>query len=388
MSIELRGRISAVPDRIYGDTEISRRASFYASIAGPREIDVDHLRRSGRELEEQGYDSTLYPVNSRSADVWSIAAEALAATRTLTIVSAHRLGFQQPTQAARSFATLDRISGGRAKVHLILGSSSADAQRDGDQLEKSARYRRGLEYAEIFRRTLESPEPFDYDGEFYTLRGAYLELRPLDLTGRISYAGTSAEGIELAARFADTYALYPMPLKETAELLDQVRIKAQSVGREVTFWRDSNLILADEDQKARDLAERLVAEVTRIQSTDRVAGALAAARKDFRVGDARGRDRVREVAVREDWHDEAFFTGLTAITGHGPSIVGTPATAAAAYLEYYKLGVDINTVGGLPLLGPQDRELQAEFFRLVRQGAQRIDAERHDAELRLAPAAA
>lgn len=388
MSIELRGRISATAEHIYGDTEISRRASFYATIAGPREIDIDYLRRSGRELEEQGYDSALYPVNSRSADVWAVAAEALAATRTLTVVSAHRLGLQQPTQAARAFATLDRVSGGRAKVHLILGGSSVDLQRDGEQLDKDDRYRRALEYAEIFRRTLESPEPFDYDGEFYTLRGAYSDLRPLDVSGRLSYAGLSEQGLELAARFADTYAVYPMPLKETADVLARVAAKAAGYGRTLTFWRDSNLILADEDQKARDLAEELVREVNRIQATAAVADKLTAVRKDFRPGDAHGRDRLREVAGREDWHDKAFFTGLTAITAHGPCIVGSPATAAEAYLEYYKLGVSINTVGGLPLLGSEDRELQAEFFRLVREGAARIDAERHEADVRSAIATA
>jgi alkanesulfonate monooxygenase len=390
MPIELRGRISATQANVYGGDEISRRASFYATLPGPRAISAAFIRRNARDLEEQGFDSALYPVNSRSADVWSVAAEALSATTTLHSISAHRVGLQSPTVAARAFATLDRLSGGRARVHLILGSTGADQERDGDLLSKADRYRRALEYAHLFRLELSSPEPFDFDGEFYHVRGARSDVRPLDLAGRISYAGVSDEGVELAARYADVYAVAPEPLRETAELIGRVRDKAAGYGRTLRYWRDANLILAAEDDKARDLAERLVQEVRRIHESEEITRIRQSIASDYREGDSKGKERVRELSARESWYDKTFFTGLTALTGHGPSIVGSPATAAEAYLEYYRIGVAINTVGGLPILGPEDRELQDEFFRLVRSGAAQIDAERAEADLsrRLAVSAA
>lgn len=61
------------------------------------------------------------------------------------MVVAHRVGTPTPTAAACSLATLDRLSGGRAAAHVIVGSSDADVARDGDTLGEADRYRRAGE---------------------------------------------------------------------------------------------------------------------------------------------------------------------------------------------------------------------------------------------------
>ena len=57
-------------------------------------------------------------------------------------------------------------------THIILGTTDADQQRDGDFVDKAARYRRAAEYFQILRRWLESETPFDFTGEFYRVRDA------------------------------------------------------------------------------------------------------------------------------------------------------------------------------------------------------------------------
>ncbi len=80
-----------------------------------------------------------------------IAADAAAHTKRVGFLVAHRPGFQAPTNAARSFATLDQLSQGRAAIHVISGGDDVDQQRDGDYIGKDERYARTDEYVGILK---------------------------------------------------------------------------------------------------------------------------------------------------------------------------------------------------------------------------------------------
>ncbi|WP_442949473.1 LLM class flavin-dependent oxidoreductase [Nostoc sp.] len=59
-------------------------------------------------------------------------------------------------------------------MHIITGGSAADQQKDGDWLDHDSRYRRTDEYLEIVRRIWISDTPFDYEGEFYSVKECFL----------------------------------------------------------------------------------------------------------------------------------------------------------------------------------------------------------------------
>ena len=77
-----------------------------------------------------------------------------------------------PTLAARKFATLDQITGGRAAIHVISGGDDADQQRDGDFLPKDERYARTDEYLHILKRIWTETGPVDHEGKYYRFVGA------------------------------------------------------------------------------------------------------------------------------------------------------------------------------------------------------------------------
>jgi alkanesulfonate monooxygenase len=368
MAIELRGRLG------HGRPITDGFRPLSAGDVPPRQgLDPRYITSLSQQYEREGFDGILVAQRGYSAEVWSLSAWALAATQRIKLTASHRPGLQLPTHAARTFATLDQLSGGRIAVHIIQGFTNTEQQREGDFLDKDERYRRSAEYLEIFNLELSSDEPFDYQGEFYTVKGAYSEIKPVQRPRPfISTAGASGAGIELAARYTDGYAFFPEPIRETTELLARIRARASAYGRSLKYWRDANFILAETDDQARAKAEGQLKWFRERfgHSPSPVLGATESV----------GQQRLHELASKGDWHDRALFTGLWKYNAGGPPFVGSPETAAAAVLDYYDLGIDIFSIGfhGDPDPQPQ---LQAELLQRIRLGAAERDRRRKHARI-------
>src|SRR5919199_6830764 len=93
----------------------TRPGSESEVVPGPA-IDREYLRAFARAHEEAGFDRILIGYGSSTPDGTQVAAYAAAHTATLGLLIAHRPGFVAPTTAARTFATLDQLSGGRVAV--------------------------------------------------------------------------------------------------------------------------------------------------------------------------------------------------------------------------------------------------------------------------------
>ncbi|AJE46149.1 LLM class flavin-dependent oxidoreductase [Celeribacter indicus] len=365
MPIELRARLSGISNQLSDqDSDFDRQAAYYGLALPRTAFDAPHFQKTARSFEDAGFDSALIAQTSASPDVWVLSALALAATDNLRIASAHRVGLQAPTLAARSLATLDRYSGGRTSVHIIQGSTNADQSRDGDHLPKEERYRRSAEFLDIFVRELTATEPFDYEGEFYRVTNARSDVLPIQLPHPpISSAGSSQQGIELAARYSSTFAITGEPIAGTVEILDKVRAASAKTGRRLKFWRDTNVIVAETDDAAWQKAERI---------RDRI---LASGKFGGIPAEAVGRQRIVEAAQRSDRHDRALFTGISVLFqgGVGPAFVGSVETVTAAVMDYYDLGIETFSIG-LPAITEEDRALRHALLRSLRQAAAERDA--------------
>jgi len=379
MPIELRGRLpgsQVVPKD--ESSVLSWHAAYHGAPPRERTADPDWLTRTARDYEAAGLDSALIAQNSSWPDVWTLCAWALAATERLKIVAAHRVGLQAPTAAARALATLDRLSKGRAAVHVIMGATDEDQQRDGDFVLKAERYRRGAEYVEVFKKELTSTEPFDYEGEFYQVKGGWSAVKPIQAPyPTLSMTSGSEPGIELGAKHADVFALTAEPLESTAEIMGRVRAAAARQGRTMRFWRDCNFILGPTDEAAWQHAEAISAEFNKAKEDYRKSSGERSAKiseRGTRVPQSVGSQRVLAAAEKGLKHDRALYTGVAKITyGYvAAAFVGSPKTAAEAVLDYYDLGIDIFSIG-LPVITDQDRELRAELLARLREGAAERD---------------
>ena len=106
----------------------TRSGSEALSSEGPV-VDRAYIEMSARTHEEAGFDRVLVAFHSTGPESLLISAHAAAAAPKLGIMIAHRPGFTAPTLAARQFATLDQLTGGRVAIHVISGGNDAESGR-------------------------------------------------------------------------------------------------------------------------------------------------------------------------------------------------------------------------------------------------------------------
>ena len=356
MGIEIIGMISTtLASELYGRS----------IIAGS--VDTDFIARFAQVHEGGGFDRVLVGYGSTGADGFAVAAHAASQTTRLGYLIAHRPGFVAPTLAARKAATLDHVTGGRIALHIITGGSDAEQQRDGDFLDHDARYRRTDEYLDVMRRTWTSERPFDFDGEFYRVRGAFSEVKPLQRPAiPIYFGGASGPALAVGARHCDVYALWGEPVEAIRRSIAEVRAAAPA-GRAPRFSVSVRPILgATEDEawaRARGMLERIV---------ELQAGATPPARQNV------GSLRLLELARQGDVHDKRLWTAIAAATGAAGSttaLVGTPEQVAESLLDYYDAGATTILIRGFdPLRDAID--FGQRLIPLVRAGV--AERSRHD----------
>ncbi|MCD2197927.1 LLM class flavin-dependent oxidoreductase [Actinomycetospora endophytica] len=326
----------------------TRVVSEIHPASGPP-VDPAVVRRFVDAHEQGGFDKVLVGHSASTPDGLQVAAYGASHSERLGFLVAHRPGFVAPTVAARSFATLDQLSGGRVAMHVISGGNDADQRRDGDHLDKDARYRRTDEYLDIVTRTWTSPTPFDHDGEHYHLEDVSPDVRPRQQPCiPIYFGGSSPAAYRVGGKHADVFALWGEPLAETAEQIVAVHEAARQAGR-TTLPRISvsfrPILGATEEQawaRAHDIRDRIL-------GTGGAAGSFTGTRMHDRTPANVGSQRLLAAADRGERHDRALWTATAAATGaagNSTALVGTPETVAAALLDYVDLGVTTLLIRG------------------------------------------
>jgi alkanesulfonate monooxygenase len=317
----------------------TRDVSETRAPAGPP-VDPGYVRRFARAHEDAGFDRVLVAYSSSSPDATQVAAYAAAHTERIGLLVAHRPGFLAPTLAARTFATLDQLTGGRVAVHTITGGSDAEQRRDGDYLTKDDRYARTDEYLTILRRAWSSPEPFSHEGRFYRFEDFSLLAQPAHRIP-LYFGGSSPAAYRVGGANADVYALWGEPLKETAEQIAAVQAAAAAAGRgplgiSVSF----RPILAATDDLAWERASRILSAIE--------SGRSFAGDRRILVENV-GSQRLLAAAARKDRHDRALWTATATASGaqgNSTALVGSPETVAQALLDYVDLGVTTILIRG------------------------------------------
>ncbi|GBQ95507.1 alkanesulfonate monooxygenase [Acetobacter nitrogenifigens DSM 23921 = NBRC 105050] len=298
-------------------------------------VNLDHVEAAAKIHENGGFDRVLVAFHSNSPESILISQHVANVTRRLGLMVAHRPGFTAPTLAARQFATLDAISGGRASVHIITGGDDRELQADGDHLTKAERYARTSEYLDIVRREWSSDAPFDYDGKYYKVRGAHSAIRPQNGSSiPVFFGGSSEEAIAVAGKHADIYALWGETYDQVRETIARVKASAAQHGRTVRFSLSLRPILAETEEAAWAKAEHILETARGLQEQTGYARPSVVPNEGSR--------RLLAAAAQGARLDKRLWTGLAALTGargNSTSLVGTAEQVADALLDYYRLGV-------------------------------------------------
>jgi alkanesulfonate monooxygenase len=372
-----------------GTKEVSEsRGSF----DGPP-VDPGYLARFAQAHEAAGFDRVLIGYHATGPDGFAVAAHVLNATTRLKVLIAHRPGFVAPTLVARKLATLDQLTGGgRVAIHHITGGDELDQKRDGDFADHDRRYARTAEFMGLLRRELTATGPFDHDGEFYRVRGAYSYVRPAT-AGAIPlyFGGASPAAISVGAQHADVYMLWGEPVADIAGRVAGIRAEAARHGRTVRFSLSVRPIVASTEEAAWRRAEQI-----RAATQERVAGTRGGqvqgiqvpdtpgpARRlfGFRESSSVGSERLQQQAAEREVYDDRLWYGVTRLTGPGgnsTALVGTAAQVADALMAYRRVGVDTVLIRGFD---PQDDVVEwgRELVPLLREQAARTPVGEPDA---------
>lgn len=321
-----------------------------ASVNPGPPFDPAFVPEIARAYDMAGFDRVLVGQNARCADSLQVAAAVAAATSRLKLMVAHRPGFIAPTMAARMFATLDQLSGGRAGVHIITAFNDVETRCDGDYLTKDERYRRSREYVDILRKIWASDAPIDHQGDFYRFEQALSEVRPVNGAVPIFWAGTSELGLRYGAELADVYAMGPGSVEKVADLVGLVRAEAASHDRAPRFSMSMRLVIADSDAAAWDRATGLLRNVEARQAAQGLLGRDLGAAAEAAQADAAEADAAGD--------DPCLWTGLTQATKGRIQVmclVGSPDSLVAALMRYWHAGIDNFLITGFDWLADTAR---------------------------------
>ena len=293
-------------------------------------------------------------------DPFPVIAAAAGATSTIRLgVGVTDLVRRHPAVLAQTALTLDHLSGGR----FILGVGSGESLNlhpiGLDNARPLARLTEGLA---VIRALFDTPDPIDFDGEFTTLRGMTLGLRPHGaLPPPVWVAAHRPKGLALAGRTADGWIPLATDPDAYSTMLGQVQTAARDAGRPddaVTPGLYARVVLAED----RETAERIIDDslLMRFIALTRPAEAYAARGAEHPLG--AGAFGLTSFLPTRYGRDEA----LALARGVPPEVVrdtvifGTPDDVAGAVQRFVDTGArHVQLTNMTPLAAP-DHAAQSE----------------------------
>ncbi|STU97763.1 putative lavin-dependent oxidoreductase [Klebsiella pneumoniae] len=296
-------------------------------------FDRDYIVRFAQTHEAAGFDRLLVGHWSDQPDGFLVTALAGLSTQKIQYLLAHRPGFVSPTLAARKFATLEHLLGGRLAVHIISGGNDAEQRRDGDYLDHDQRYARTDAFLDTVRQVWTSEQPVDIHNDFYQAEQAWSAIRPLQKPHLPIYFGGSSEAaIAVAGKHADVFALWGESLAQTGETIQRVRAEAAKHQRDIGFSVSFRPIIADSEAEAWEKASiSCTSPPSRRRSAEAGSKPNRTASAPSGCGHRGAGQSGRQTSV--DRHRPAGGR-----RHNSTALVGTPEQVADALLDYYDLG--------------------------------------------------
>ena len=161
------------------------------------------------------------------------------------------------------------------------------------------------------------------------------------------FGGLSPAARDVAAAEADVFLMWPDTMDKVADILDDMRARADSHKRALKFGYRAHVIVRETEDEARAAADLLmsklddaVGEEIRNRSLD---SASYGVRRQAEMRDA------ANAAGTGDYVEDNLWTGVgRARSGCGAAIVGDPDQVLAKLNAYRALGIEAFILSGYP----------------------------------------
>jgi len=176
-----------------------------------------------------------------------------AVTSHIGLIATASTTYNDPYNLARRFASLDHISGGRAGWNIVTTASKAAARNFGldDNPTHRERYQRAAEFTDVSLALWDSWEddaqigdkaagifadpakihPVDYQGEYFQVAGPLNVPRSPQGRPLLVQAGSSEDGRDFAARYAEAVFTAQQTLADAQEFYADMKARARRLGR-------------------------------------------------------------------------------------------------------------------------------------------------------------
>ena len=229
------------------------------------DTDLGHWRELARIAEQARFDSLFLadgpavranpefrPAGALEPTVLLTALAA--ATSHIGLIATASTTYNAPYNLARRFASLDHVSGGRAGWNIVTTADVASARNFGldDRPGHQERYARAAEFVDVSIRLWDSWEdgaelgdkaagiyadparihPVDYEGRYFRVRGPLNVPRSPQGHPLLVQAGSSQDGREFAARYAEAIFTAQQTLADGQEFYADMKRRARRLGRD------------------------------------------------------------------------------------------------------------------------------------------------------------
>jgi len=305
-------------------------------------------------------DAAQFPINDPTLLVPALAA----VTEHLSFGVTASLTYQQPYALARTFSTLDHLTGGRVGWNIVTSYSESAARNlgVGRQMPHDQRYDLAEEYMRVCYKLWEYSweddavvrdaaaatyvdpsrvHPIDHHGEYFQVPGFHLCEPSPQRTPVLFQAGASSRGLTFAGTHAEAVFINTMTPELSRSSVDKVRQAAAGAGRDprsVKLIALITVIVAPTDEQAQDKYEDYLRSVSIEGALARFSGWTGIDLSGYdldmplQYAETEGVRSIVEMFSRADptrtWtpRQVAEFLG---IGGTGAVVVGSPQTVAA-----------------------------------------------------------
>ncbi|MGE0154940.1 MAG: LLM class flavin-dependent oxidoreductase [Reyranellaceae bacterium] len=213
-----------------------------------------------------GYGGRMH-YREQSLDPLTVSAGLASLTeRMLLISTVHILYGWHPLHIAKFGATLDDMTGGRWGINIVTGYKKSEYAMFG--MEMSAhddRYQMAEDFVDLMERLWREDQNLSLQGRFWSCKDAYVAPKPRYGRPVIVSAGTSAAGIDFAARRSDLmFVTSPggADIEQAVATLGPhiANIKAQAArhGRDVKCIVNPHVICRDTEREARRYLQHML----------------------------------------------------------------------------------------------------------------------------------
>lgn len=226
-------------------------------------FDVENYKRMARTAERGKFDMIfladllhlIYPGRAAAGmlDPISLLSALSAATEKIGLTATLSTTYNTPYDAARRFATLDHISGGRAGWNIVTSQTDTEARNFGRDKhpEHSLRYEMAREFVDVATRLWDSWDDdalvmdreagvfadesklraVDYRGRWYSSAGPLNVPRPPQGYPVLIQAGSSGPGQDFAASFGEVVFTAQQSLEAAQSFYRALNAKLAERGR-------------------------------------------------------------------------------------------------------------------------------------------------------------